>query len=452
MSFVPQWIVPFVIVLGVLIFVHELGHFLMAKRAGVGVLKFSLGFGPKLVGIKRGETEYQISALPLGGYVKMIGEDPGDTTPEAADPQRSFSRKGVGTRALIILAGPLTNLILPVLLFSGIYMTVGQDYVVPVAGRPDANSPAAEAGLSPWDRIQAVNGKPITRWEELELPIRMSSGEPVVLTVQRGDRTFEVRLTPRQSKLFDPLGQEHEVWDVGLHPLVLTRVTRVQPGSPAKAAGLQADDQIVAVDGTPVAEWDELSRLIRARPGKPTLLTVERAGKRFEVQVTPSRQEERDASGEVREVGIIGVLRGEPEVQRDRLNPLRAVVAGVEETIATSVTLVQGVWKIIQGRISPRTIGGPVMIAQVTGEVAQRGLKNLINWTALLSINLAILNLLPIPILDGGHLAFSLIEWLRGKPVSLRKREIAQQVGFVLLVGLMIFAFYNDIFRLLGRP
>jgi regulator of sigma E protease len=452
MSFVPQWIVPFAVVLGLLIFVHELGHFLMAKRAGVGVLKFSLGFGPKLIGFKRGETEYQISALPLGGYVKMIGEDPGDSSPEAVDPRRSFSQKGVGTRALIILAGPLTNLILPVLLFSGIYMTVGQDYVVPLVGRPDAGSPAAEAGLEPGDRILAVDGKPVSRWEQLELPIRMSNGEPVALTVQRAGKTFEVRLTPRKSKLFDPLGQEHEVWDVGLHPLVPTRVTRVQPGSPARAAGLEAGDEIVAVDGTPVAEWDELSRLIRARPGLPTLLTVVRDGKRFQVQVTPARQEERDANGQVQEIGIIGVLRGEPAVQRERLNPVRAVWAGVEETVSTSATLIQGVWRIIEGRISARTIGGPVMIAQVTGEVAQRGLKNLINWTALLSINLAILNLLPIPILDGGHLLFSLIEWLRGKPVSLRKREIAQQVGFVLLVGLMIFAFYNDIFRLLGRP
>jgi regulator of sigma E protease len=447
-----QLVVSFVVVLGVLIFVHELGHFLMAKRAGVGVLKFSLGFGPKLAGVKRGETEYLISALPLGGYVKMIGEDPGDASPEASDPARSFSQKGVGTRSLIILAGPLTNLILPVLLFSGIYMTVGQDYVVPLVGRPDANSPAAEAGLLSRDRVQAVNGKGVSRWEEVELPIRLSAGEPVVLTVQREGKTVEVRLAPRKTKLFDALGQEHEVWDAGLHPLIPARVTRVQPGSPAKAAGLQSDDLIVAVEGAPVAEWDELSRMIRARPGMPTVLTVERGGQRLEVQVTPERKEEKDASGEPREVGIIGVLRGEPEVRRERLNPFRAVIAGVEETIETSITLIQGIWKIVQGRISPKTIGGPVMIAQVTGEVAQRGLKNLINWTALLSINLAILNLLPIPILDGGHLLFSLIEWLRGKPVSLRKREIAQQVGFVLLVGLMIFAFYNDIFRLLGRP
>jgi len=451
MNFV-QLVVSFVVVLGVLIFVHELGHFLMAKRAGVGVLKFSLGFGPRLVGFKRGETEYLISALPLGGYVKMIGEDPGDTSEAASDPARSFSQKRVGTRALIILAGPLTNLILPVLLFSGIYMTVGQDYVVPLVGRPEAGSPAAEAGLVPRDRIQTVNGKPVSRWEEVELPVRLSGGAPVALTLQREGKTFDVRLTPRRTKLYDPLGQEHDGWDAGLRPLIPARVTRVQPGSPARGAGLQADDLIVAVEGAPVAEWDELSRAIRARPGMPTLLTVERAGTRLEVRVTPERKEEKDAGGETREVGIIGVLRGEPEVQRERLNPFRAVIAGVEETITTSVTLVQGIWKIVQGRISPKTIGGPVMIAQVTGEVAQRGLKNLINWTALLSINLAILNLLPIPILDGGHLLFSLIEWLRGKPVSLRKRELAQQVGFVLLVGLMVFAFYNDIFRLLGRP
>jgi regulator of sigma E protease len=446
-----ELIVSFVVVLGVLIFVHELGHFLMAKRAGVGVLKFSLGFGPKLVGFKRGETEYQISALPLGGYVKMIGEDPGDTSPEAVDPRRSFSQKSVGTRALIILAGPLTNLILPVLLFSGIYMTVGQDYVVPVLGRPDANSPAAEADLSPRDRILAVNGKPVSRWEEVELPIRMSSGEPVVLTVQRAGKTFEVRLTPRKSKLFDPLGQEHEVWDVGLHPLIPAQVARLEPGLPAKAAGVQAGDVILAIDGTPVVEWEEMSRMIRGRPGEPIVLTVARNGQQLEIRVTPSRETEKDANGESREIGKIGIGGGGPEVERERLNPFQAVVAGVEETIQTSVLLIQGVWKIIQGRVSPRTIGGPIMIAQVTGEVAQRGLRQLIKWTALLSINLAILNLLPIPILDGGHLMFSLVEWLRGKPVSLRKRELAQQVGFVLLLGLMIFAFYNDIFRLLGR-
>jgi regulator of sigma E protease len=447
-----ELVVWFVVVLGVLIFVHELGHFLVAKRSGVGVLKFSLGFGPKLVGLKRGETEYLISALPLGGYVKMIGEDPSDPSPEAADPARSFSQKSVGTRARIILAGPISNFILPVLLFAGIYVTVGQEYVVPVIGRPDAGSPAAEAGLMPRDRIQAVNGRAVTRWSALESPIRESAGEPVLLAVERDGKSLELRLAPRRTKLFDLLGQEHDVWDLGLHPYTPARVSRVQAGSPARAAGLEAGDLILAVEGAPVAEWDDLSRLIRSRPGMPTLLSVDRQGKRLDFRVTPERKMEPDATGETREVGIIGILRGEPEVQYEVLDPFRAVAAGVWDTGEFSVSMIQGLWRIIQGRISPRTIGGPVMIAQATGEMAQRGLKDLVRLTALLSINLGILNLLPIPVLDGGHLLFSLIEWLRGKPVSLRKREIAQQVGLAFLVGLMIFAFYNDIFRLLGRP
>jgi regulator of sigma E protease len=383
----------------------------------------------------------------------MIGEDPGDSSPEAIDPRRSFSQKSVGTRARIILAGPLANFLLPILLFSGIYMTVGQDYILPVVGRPATGSPAAEAGLMPRDRIRAVNGKAVSRWmEEVELPVRQSAGEPLLLTIERDGQTFDVRLTPRRTTLYDLLGQEHEVWDLGIRPFVSTRVNRVQTGSPAQAAGLRSGDLIVAIEGTPVLEWDEMSRLIRARPGTPTLLTVERQGQRLDIRVTPERKQEPDATGAMRDVGIIGILRGEPEVWSERLNPFRAVAAGIWDTGQTSVSMLQGLWRVIQGRISPKTIGGPVMIAQVTGEVAQRGLKDLVKLTALLSINLAILNLLPIPVLDGGHLLFSLIEWLRGRPVSLRRREIAQQVGLVLLVGLMVFAFYNDIRRLLGLP
>ncbi|MBI2564242.1 MAG: RIP metalloprotease RseP, partial [candidate division NC10 bacterium] len=174
-----------VIVLGILIFVHELGHFLVAKRSGVGVLKFSLGFGPKLVGVKRGETEYLLSALPLGGYVKMIGEDPGDESPEAADAERSFSRKSVGTRARIILAGPLANLLLPVVIFWGVFAIVGQPFFPPVVGTPEAGSPAAQAGLLPGDRVQALEGLRIERWTEIETALQASSGRSLTLTVIR---------------------------------------------------------------------------------------------------------------------------------------------------------------------------------------------------------------------------------------------------------------------------
>ena len=434
-----------VVVLGVLIFFHELGHFLVAKRAKVGVLKFSLGFGPKIVGVKRGETEYLLSALPLGGYVKMIGEDPGDESPEAADPARSFSKKGVGTRSLIILAGPVANLILPVLIFWGIFTFVGQSYFLPVAGSPEKDSPAAAAG----DRIRAIDLPSIERWDEIETALRASGGRPLNLSVLHDGRTADVRVEPRTEKTRDIFGQEVEVWDLGLHPLVSTRIGQVLPGQVAQQAGIRGGDRVVAVDGTPVGEWDRLAKIIHGSPGKPLTLTIEREGQRQDIQVIPRATKQQGTAGE-EEIGLIGIGPA-PESHLRRLNPVSAAWAGVTKTVDLSVLVVTGFVKLIQAKISPKTIGGPILIAQMAGEVAQRGLVELLSFTALLSINLAILNLLPVPILDGGHLLFSLIEWLRGKPVSLRKREIAQQVGMVLLVALMVFAFYNDIFRWLGQ-
>lgn len=443
-------IVAAVVVLGVLIFVHELGHFLVAKRSRVGVLKFSLGFGPKLVGAKWGETEYLLSALPLGGYVKMIGEDPGDESTEAADPQRSFSRKSVGTRSMIILAGPVANLLLPVLIFWGVFTFVGQPYFLPIMGTPDKGSPAGQSGLLAWDRVEALDGRRIERWDEIETALQASSGRPLTLTVIRDGRTFDVRVEPRVVKTGDIFGQEVEAWDLGLRPLLSTRIGQVLPGHVAQQAGLQSGDRILALNGMPVGEWEQLARGIHGSPGRAVRLAVERDGQRFGVEVTPRPTRQPGAAGE-EEIGLIGI-GPVPESRHLRLNPVAALAAGVRKTADLSVLIIQGFVKLVQAKISPKTIGGPILIAQMAGEVVQRGPVELLSFTALLSINLAILNLLPIPILDGGHLLFSLIEWLRGKPVSLRKREIAQQVGMVLLVGLMIFAFYNDIFRWLGRP
>ncbi|MEK7219930.1 MAG: RIP metalloprotease RseP, partial [candidate division NC10 bacterium] len=236
------------VVLGVLIFVHELGHFLVAKRSGVGVLKFSLGFGPKLIGIKRGETEYLLSAFPLGGYVKMIGEDPGDESAEAADPKRSFSRKGVGTRARIILAGPAANLLLPVAIFWGIFTFAGQPYFLPIVGTPEKDSPAAQAGLAAGDEVKALDGRPIARWEEIKAAVQASSGRALRLTLVRSGQTVEMSVTPRAMKTRDVFGQEIEAWDLGLHPLLSTRIGQVLPGQVAQQAGLQIRDRIVALD------------------------------------------------------------------------------------------------------------------------------------------------------------------------------------------------------------
>lgn len=439
-----------VVVLGVLIFVHELGHFLVAKRSGVGVLKFSLGFGPKLVGVKRGETEYLLSALPLGGYVKMIGEDPSDQSPEAADPERSFSQKSVGTRARIILAGPLANFALPVLIFWGMFTFVGQSYLLPIVGTPESGSPAAEADLRAGDRVQALEGARVERWNEVEAAVQASSGRGLTLTVMRDGRTLDVSLTPRAVTIQDVFGQDVQTWDLGLRPLVSTRIGQVRPGDVAHQAGLRSGDSIVALNGNPVSEWEQLAKFIHGSPGKSIRLTVERDGQRFDVEATPRPTKQQTAAGE-EEIGLIGIGPA-PESHYQRLNPASALIAGLKKSVDLSVLVVQGFVKLIQAKISPKTIGGPILIGQMAGEVVQRGPVEFLSFTALLSINLAILNLLPIPILDGGHLLFSLIEWLRGKPVSLRKREIAQQVGMALLAGLMVFAFYNDISRWLARP
>ncbi|MFB3820238.1 MAG: RIP metalloprotease RseP, partial [Candidatus Methylomirabilales bacterium] len=329
-----------IIVLGILIFVHELGHFLMAKRAGVGVLKFSLGFGPKLVGVKRGETEYLLSALPLGGYVKMIGEDPTDESPEAADPRRSFAKKSVGARALIVLAGPLANFVLPVFIFWAVFMFVGQSYFLPVIGSPDADSAAAQAGLQAGDRVQAVNGAPVLRWDEVSEAVQESQGRPLRLAVSRGSERLEVTVEPRARTGRDLFGQEVQHWDIGLHPLVPTRIGQVIPGHVAQQAGLKSGDRILAVNGEPVAEWEQLAKRIHASPGRPVRLTVEREGKPFELEVTPRPSQQPGGRGE-EEVGLIGISPA-PESQYRRLDPVRALGAGLTKTFDMSVLIVQG--------------------------------------------------------------------------------------------------------------
>ncbi|MDH7499260.1 MAG: RIP metalloprotease RseP [candidate division NC10 bacterium] len=345
-----------ILVLGVLIFAHETGHFLVAKRVGVGVRKFSLGFGPRLLGFRRGETEYLISAVPLGGYVKMMGEDPQEQPPDLG---RSFSHKSVGKRALIVLAGPCFNLLLAFLLF----------------------------------------------WFSFVIGI----------------------------------------------PALTAKVGEVKEGFPAAAAGIRPGDRIVALDGEEIQNWSQLALRIHRSPGKPLKITLEREGKRQELIIAPQLVKQKNILGEEVEVGLLGIGPSE-EFVLERLNPLRALPLALSRTYEVSALTVLSIVRLIQGKIPAKTIGGPILVAQLAGEQARMGMINLLLFTAVLSINLAILNLLPIPILDGGHLLFFSLEAIRGRPVALRKRELAQQIGLILLVALMIFAFYNDLFRLWTGP
>jgi len=437
----------FVVVVGVLVFVHELGHFLVAKRAGVGVLKFSLGFGPKIVGFRRGETEYLISAIPLGGFVKMIGEDPADQT---ADPAKSFQNKSVGWRSLVVLAGPGSNVLLAFVLFAVLAYLVGQPAKAPVVGSVETGSAAERAGLRPGDRVATVEGGAVAHWEDVLNRLEAGKGRPLAFRVERGSERLDLTVAvPAQRR--DVQG-------------VPARVARVVPGEAGDRAGVRPGDTVVAFDGDPIAIWPDLVRRARRSPSRPIPMTVERNGQRVELQVTPGRRPDESGTGEIGYLGVEVDQAQEPlTVQREewnlgvgpRIEPIpihRALALGVERTWWVADLTLRVLGRLLMGDISPKAIGGPLYIAAEAGKQAREGgLLQVVGLMAILSVNLAILNLLPVPILDGGHLLFFLIEAARGGPVSLRKREIAQQVGLALLVALMVFAFYNDIFRLLGR-
>ena len=351
-------LLAFVVVLGVLIFFHELGHFLVARLFGVGVERFSLGFGPRILGKQVGITDYRISAIPLGGYVKMVGEEP-DSEIDPADIPISFTHKHVFKRILIVAAGPFFNLLLAALIFYGVFQVSGLMILKPVVGGVEADTPAALAGLAEGDEIAAIDGSAIGSWEEMAAAISKSAGRPLVLTVMRGESLQDLTVTPIIKPAQNIFGETIDRYVIGI-----------------SAAG------------------------------------------DFETQ---------------------------------RLNPFQALLESVHRTYYFTKLTVVSVVKLIQGTVSTKTLGGPIMIAEMAGQQAKEGAGNLVTFIALLRINLAIWNLLPIPVRDGGHLVFFAIEAVTGRPVNVKVREVAQQAGIFLLMLLMILVFYNDITRIFFR-
>ncbi|MFH0810703.1 MAG: RIP metalloprotease RseP [Pseudomonadota bacterium] len=343
------------VVLGLLILVHESGHFIAAKLLGVGVRRFSLGFGPRLLSRKVRDTEYCISVVPFGGYVKMVGEVPGEEL-DPADLPRSFTHKPLLSRFTIVLAGPLFNMIFACLVFCGIF---------------------------------AVHGVPV----------------------------------------YSP------------------EIGGVQAGMPAARAGLLKGDVVVAIGGKPVNDWEHLSEAIRANAGGKLAIMVERGGKYLAVEVRPETRVVPNMFGEKESKPVIGVAAA-GKVVVHRVGALAAIGQGAGKTYELTEITILSVVKLIQRVLPADTLGGPIMIAQIAGQTAQQGLMTAMLFAASLSINLGVLNLLPIPVLDGGHLMFFGIEALMGRPVSLRKREVAQQVGLFLILSLIVFVFYNDISRI----
>ena len=429
-------VISFIVVLGVLIFIHELGHFAVAKWRGVGVEKFSLGFGPKIFGIKRGETEYLISVLPLGGYVKMVGEAPGEEVPED-EKNKSFASKSVYTRAAIVAAGPVMNLILaafllPVIFMLGIQVPAYLDKPV-VAGYVAPDEPAAEAGIRAGDVITAVDGKKTENWEEFLETVELD--KPMRLTVRRDNADMSILLTPASSK-------ETAERYAGIYPALAPVIGDVNDGYPAKEAGLKAGDLIKSINGKPVSHWAELEDLIH-KSGEKKLLVVERDAKTLAIEITPRLNKEMN-------VYLIGVTR-KPDTATRRYGFFQAAIKGLSAGMEMTERLFGVIKGLVAGKYSIKTLGGPLMIAQVAGKAAKAGLVDLLTLVAFLSLQLGVINLFPIPVLDGGHILFYVIELAKGKPLSERFMAAAQQVGIVLLVGLMLLVTYNDIFRLIGK-
>jgi regulator of sigma E protease len=434
----------------VLILIHELGHFLVARWSGVGVERFSIGFGPVLMRWRGKETEYCLSAIPMGGYVKMMGEENplegGAALPY--DPSKAFALKPLWVRFLIVFAGPGMNFVLAAVIFILVLGTMGRPVWPPVVGRV-ADGPAAVGGIRTGDAIESINARPVTYWEDVERAISNSGGKPLVLQVRRGNEARSITVTPKRTVVRDPIfREEREVWEIGAGPRLTPHIGAVNPGSPAEMAGLKPGDQVVAVAGQSVFTPEELMQAIQKRPGQKFNITADRGGQIVTVEVLATPVREKGPLGQETEVGRIGVSIVTKALSYASYSPPEAVWYGIERTWDMTVLTTKGFWKIVTGQIPLSNLGGPVQIASETGRQAQEGAAPLAVFTAVISVNLAVLNLLPVPMLDGGHLFFFLIEAVLGRPLSVRKRELAQQVGFVLLMLIMVLALYNDLVRI----
>jgi len=446
----------FVVVIGVLIFVHEAGHFLVAKATGVQVLRFSLGFGKPLVRVRRGETEYWISALPLGGYVKMagledegmVGSIEGGHAETPVDPARAFDRRPLLVRIAVILAGVTMNMLFAVFAYAGLFGTLGEarlatTQVDSVWTDSLPSSARALATLRRGDQIVAVNQDSVTSWEDLlerlataPLPLRLRVAgrtDALVLALPRGD--VQARAAVLRS----------------VEPFVPPVLDTVQPGLPGARGGLARGDRVLRVGSDTIVSWAQFTRRVRASAHRRLTVVVARGDSIVTLVVTPERRPVPDPrTGEVAMSGYLGIGPVQPVV-RTRFGVAGAVGAGLRRALRDAGQVAGTVRGLVTGQVSLKEVGGPIMIGRISGQAARRGVPDLLAFMALLSVNLAVLNLLPIPILDGGQLVFLIAEGLRRRPLSLRLRLVLTQIVFALIVSVMAIVVGREFLGLFGR-
>jgi regulator of sigma E protease len=447
-------VAAFLAAIGILVAVHEFGHYWVAKRLGFKVLRFSIGFGKPLL-MRRGRdpdhTEYCLAAIPLGGYVKLLDEREGEVAP--AELHRSFTRRPVTHRIAVLLAGPAMNLLLATLIYAALAM-VGTEVVKPVVGQVHLDSPAAAAGLRRGDEIVRVGSHPVADTEELQIDLlrELSSDGVVPLEVRRSGQELPVTLRVTQDtrpltepgRLLPGLGFDLATWRAA------TVIDTVPPSSAGARAGLKGGDRVLAVEGQPIANSLEFQSWVSSSAGRTLDIEVERGANPVHLEAAIPEVSEQGHT-----IGRLGItLRPEKDrswppglTETRRSGPLAALTIGAEKTWEMSALTVQMLWRILTGQVSAKNISGPISIAEFAGMSAQLGVAAFLSFLAIISVSLGVLNLMPVPLLDGGQVLYQLVEGVKGSPLSERAQNFGQQVGIALLVVLMSLAFYNDISR-----
>ena len=444
-------IVGTLIALGVLVTFHEFGHFWVARRCGVKVLRFSVGFGtPLLRWHDRHGTEFVVAAIPLGGYVKMLDEREGEVPAELLG--QAFNRKSVRQRFAIVSAGPIANFLLALLFFWLIAM-LGTQQVRPVIGQVLPGTPAAEAGLQPGQEILAVDGKAVNGWGAVNLQLVRRLGETGTLQVRvsEPDSTVVSDYQITLNAWLRGADEPDPIQSLGLQPwrpAVPAVLAHIDPSGPAQSAGLRSGDRLLSLDGVALRDWQDLVERVRARADQQVVLDIEREGQQLSLPVRLVGRGEGEARQGYLGAGVSGVDWPAEMLREIRYGPLDAVWQGVQRTWSMSALTLDSLGKMLFGELSVKNLSGPITIAKVAGTSAQSGLADFLNFLAYLSISLGILNLLPIPVLDGGHLLFYLYEWARGKPLPERVQAWGMQIGITLIIGVMLLALFNDLGRL----
>lgn len=449
-------VIPFLFVLTVVVFFHELGHFMVARWCGVKVTDFSIGFGKEIYGFydKHG-TRWRFAWLPLGGYVKFVDDENVASVPDAdaqdklssEDQKGSFHDKPLLHRVAVVAAGPIANFILAIVIFAGIYTFVGENITEPRIGGVIANSVADKAGFKENDLITAIDGSSIESFGDMQRIVSVNADTELSFVIDRAGRELVLPVTPIKREVTDRFGNKIKIAMLEVRPFIEPRIGAVVTDSVADKAGFNDNDLIIQIDDTKIVSFNSMQRIISSSAGKNLSFTVLRAGREVVLSVTPATVEVTTRKGNKKNIGRLGVHSPRGKLKKKH-NPVSAVWKGVKETYFIVDQTLSYLGKIIVGRESADQLGGPIRIAQISSQAASVGILPLINLIAVLSVSIGLINLFPVPMLDGGHLMFYLFEAIKGKPLSEKTREYGFRIGLALVLMLMIFATMNDLIHI----